>query len=297
MLHLFGYLFRETGNNLRRNTTLFLATIVAVWVSLTMFGSAIIISNGVTQATDRWSDGVQFIIFMETFATPEQFTAIELAIIDNPEIELVRFVGQEEAYQELQEIFQDEPELVKDLTPADVPASFRVRPISGDAEIINDIAAGFRDEPGVRVVEDTPELLRSIQSNSQKISTFILVTSVVVLAAAVLLIINTIRTAVFARRGDIEIMKLVGASNWYIRVPFVLEGIVQGILGGLLAIPMLFILHSLLRDFVEDDGLELLQSLVVESSVVWSTSLAVVGLGALLGAVGSGIVVGRYIDS
>lgn len=108
MFYRFGYLFRETGNNLWRNTTLFLATIVAVWISLAMFGSAIIIRDGVGQATGRWSDGIQFIVFMRIDATPDQYEEVSRSIDENPEIELVEFVGQQRAYEELLEEYGDE---------------------------------------------------------------------------------------------------------------------------------------------------------------------------------------------
>ena len=297
MLYRIGYLFRETGNNLLRNTTLFLATLVAVWISLAMFGSAIIIRDGVGQATGRWSDGIQFIVFMKTDASPAQFAEVERSINNNPEIELVEFVDQQKAYEELLAAYGDEnPAWLQPVTPESLPPSYRVRPISDDAEVITDIALSFRSQPGVMSVQDAPELLNSILETSRKISTFILVTSIVVLVAAILLIVNTIRTAVFARRSDIEIMKLVGAPNWYIRVPFVLEGTIQGLLGGVLAVPVLFLLNNILRDFVSDEDLVLLQSLLVENSFVWSTSVYVLLLGAGIGALGSGFVVGRYVD-
>ena len=299
MFYRIGYLFRETGNNLLRNTTLFLATLVAVWVSLAMFGSAIIIRDGVGQATGRWSDGIQLIVFMQTDATQAQFAEVERSITENPEIELVDFIDQQEAYEELlaeQEDNSLRQYLREELKPEEVPSSYRARPVSGDTDVIASIAFSFRGKPGVEDVDFPYEVLDSILETSRRISTFILVTSIMVLAAAILLIVNTIRTAVFARRSDIEIMKLVGAPSWYVRVPFVLEGTIQGLLGGVLAVPMLFLLNNILRDFVNDDDLVLLRDLMLENSSVWSTSVYVLLLGAGIGALGSGFVVSRYVD-
>lgn len=297
MFHRLGYLLRETGNNVLRNTTLFLATFIAVWVSLTMFGSAIIMRTGVSEATGRWSDDVQITVFMLADSTPDQRAELERSIDANPEIELISFVTQEESYELLQEAFsEDSPELLEGLTPADLPLSYRIRPLTNDADVVSAISDSFRSKPGVRSVADAPELLRSIERNSQRISTILLIASIVVLVAAVLLIINTIRTAAFARRDDIEIMKLVGASNWYIRTPFVIEGTIQGLIGAVLAIPMLFLLNNLLKDFVSDESLELLQGLPVENAFIWNTSMWVMLLGAGIGAIGSLIVVGKYVD-
>lgn len=297
MFHRLGYLLRETGNSIWRNTTLFLATFIAVWVSLTMLGSAFIMRTGVGEATGRWSDDVQINVFMLDNSTADQRAEIERSIEANPEIELVSFVSQEEAFDLLEEAFSDDsPELLEGLTAADLPVSYRIRPLTNDADVVSSIADSFRSKPGVRSVADAPELLRSIERNSQRISTILLIAAIVVLVAAVLLIINTIRTAVFARRDDIEIMKLVGASNWYIRTPFVIEGTIQGLIGGVLAIPMLFLLNNLLKDFVSDESLELLQGLPVENAYIWNTSMWVMLIGAVIGALGSLIVVGKYVD-
>ena len=297
MFHRIGYLLQETGNSILRNTTLFLATFIAVWVSLSMLGSAFIMRTGVGEATGRWSDDVQINVFMLDDSTADQRAEIERSIDANPEIELVSFVSQEEAFELLQEAFsEDSPELIEGLTAADLPVSYRIRPLTNDADVVSSIADSFRSKPGVRSVADAPELLRSIERNSQRISTILLIAAIVVLVAAVLLIINTIRTAVFARRDDIEIMKLVGASNWYIRTPFVIEGTIQGLIGGVLAIPMLFLLNNLLKDFVSDESLELLQGLPVENAFIWNTSMWVMLIGAVIGALGSLIVVGKYVD-
>lgn len=297
MFHRLGYLLRETGNSILRNTTLFLATFIAVWVSLTMLGSAFIMRTGVGEATGRWSDDVQINVFMLDDSTADQRAEIERSIEVNPEIELVSFVSQEEAFELLREAFsEDSPELLEGLTAADLPVSYRIRPLTSDADVVSSIADSFRSKPGVRSVADAPELLRSIERNSQRISTILLIVAIVVLVAAVLLIINTIRTAVFARRDDIEIMKLVGASNWYIRTPFVIEGTIQGLIGGVLTIPMLFLLNNLLKDFVSDESLELLQGLPVENAFIWNTSMWVMLIGAVIGALGSLIVVGKYVD-
>ena len=291
-----GYIFRETRGNLRWNVTLFAATIVAVWVSLTLFGSSLLIRQGVEQATGRWQGGIEFIVFMNSDATEAQHAAIRSALDENPEIDGYDYVDQLGAYNEFITEFGDRPELVENVTPEILPPSYRVKPGVGDAEVIEALAAGFEARPGVRQVTLPVEVIRTLQENSQRVSVFVLVIAIVVLLAALMLIANTIRTAIYARRQDIEVMKLVGASNWYVRMPFMVEGTIQGVIGGALAIPMLFGMNSLMEGFVQDDYLELLRSLVVDSSVVWNTSLLVTGIGAAVGVLGSWFAVGRFLD-
>jgi len=192
--------------------------------------------------------------------------------------------------------FADRPELIENVTPEILPPSYRVKPNVGDADVIEALAAQFDARPGVRQVTLPVEVIRTLQQNSQKVSVFVLIIAIVVLLAALMLIANTIRTAIFARRQDIEVMKLVGASNWYVRLPFMVEGTIQGLIGGALAIPMLFLMNNLMAGFVQDDYLELLRSLVVDSAVVWNTSLLVTGIGAAVGVAGSLFAVGRFLD-
>lgn len=290
-----SHIFREVGNNLFRNITLFIGTIATVWVSLTLFGSALIIQEGVEQATSRWRDGIEFIVFMNPDAGVEQHNLVESSLDSSLDVESYEFFTKEQAYDEFLVDFADSPELVNSVGAADLPSSYRVRPQTSDVSIVEALAADYRLSPGVLKVTLASDLIRTLQSNSERISTFILVTSVVVLVAALLLIFNTIGTAIFARREDIEVMQLVGASNLFIRVPFVLEGTIQGILGGALAIPMLFLLNNLLRGFVDSDQLELLSNLVVGTDVVLTTSIWVLILGAAVGAMGSGFAVGRHL--
>ncbi len=292
-----GHIGVEVSSNVRRNLTLFLATIATVWISLTLFGSALIIREGVEQATNRWGDGIEFIVFMDPQASLQQHGFIQGRLDANPEIDSYDFYTQEDAYEEFLDEFANTPELIQSVQPADLPPSYRVRPLTRDARTIESIAAEFERSPGVLQVTLATDLIRVLQDNSEMISTFILVTSVVVLLAALLLIFNTIGTSIFARRRDIEVMQLVGASNWFIRMPFVVEGTIQGALGAGLAIPMLFLLNNLLEGFVEEDQLELLSSLVVGTDVVWVVSFIVLGLGAVVGALGSGLAVGRHLKS
>ncbi|MEQ8717632.1 MAG: permease-like cell division protein FtsX [Acidimicrobiales bacterium] len=290
------YVFRETGGNLRRNFTLFLATVVAVWISLALFGSSLLVRDGVDQATGRWRDGVEFIVFMNVEADPTQHEAMVQSLDENPEVQSWFFVDQDATFIEFQDEFADSPELLESIQPGDLPPSYRVRPTSTDADVVESLVSQFDLKPGVREVVASTEIIRSLEDTSRDFSLLMLVASIIVLVASVLLIFNTIRTAIFARRRDIEVMKLVGASNWYIRVPFMVEGTVQGLVGAAAAIPVLFVVNNLFEGFVRNDELALLRDFALESSVVWEKAYIVLLLGGLIGAVGSAFAVGRFLD-
>ena len=116
------------------------------------------------------------------------------------------------------------------------------------------------------------------------------------IAVSVMLIFNTIRTAVFARRREIEVMRLVGASNWFIRLPFIVEGMVQGLIGAIVASGLTWSFDVLWkRNFVNQRGLDLLNNITWESSNLWIAIFTVLTVGAVAGAIGSGVAVGRYL--
>jgi cell division transport system permease protein len=115
--------------------------------------------------------------------------------------------------------------------------------------------------------------------------------------ASGLLIWNTIRTAMFARRREIEVMKLVGATDWFIRIPFMLEGLIQGLLGGLLAVGALQFINwqwtEGVRDFPDASGMT---ALVVVDGYQWTVALYILVFGAAVGTIGSGIAASRFLD-
>ena len=297
-----GYVLKELGYGIRRNVTLFIASIITVTISLTQFGFGLIVSEAVQSATERWQGDIEFIVFMNPEATQEQDAAVR-AMVDsgsNPEIRAYEYVDKDAAYAEFQELFKDSPELIENVTPELLPPSYRVVPVDSDADVITAIADRFRNQPGVRRVVLATEVIRQLQSTTNQIAFILVSISAVLLVAAALLVFNTIRTVIFARRREIEVMKLVGASNWYIRFPFMIEGTLQGVLGGVLAIPLLFLLRNLIggiaRGDDEDITLTLLQGFEVDQSTVWYLGGLVVAVGALIGALASLIAITRFLD-
>ncbi len=231
MLSRIAYAFRETGSNLRRNFTLTAASLITVVVSLTLVGVSLLIRQAVDNALVRWKGGVEFIVFMKPDATADQLAAVNRDLEENPQVRSVRFVDKPEAYEEFKTLFPDSPELTESLQIEQMPPSYRVVPLTDDSAIVGALGTQFEGKPGVFAVEYSKEALDWLRSISRFLGVGLIIAAGVLLVAAVLLIWNTIRTAIFARRREVEVMKLVGATNWFIRVPFMLEGLVQGIVG------------------------------------------------------------------
>src|SRR4051812_25202657 len=229
------YATRETASNLRRNLLLTTASVLTVAVSLSMVGVAFLLRDGVDNATRRWKNGVEFEIFLNLDVTPEQQASIERQLTDNPDIapEGVKFVSQAEQYELFKVYFNDQPEYLQNVKAEDLPASYRVKPAVDDVDVIRGLGEHYEGVAGVKQVEFAADTVDTVLRLSSGLQIGMIIVAIVLLFAASLLIFNTIRMAIFARRREIEVMKLVGATNWFIRVPFMLEGLIQGLLGAI----------------------------------------------------------------
>jgi cell division transport system permease protein len=293
------YVARETSTNMRRNVTLTLAAIVTMGVSLSLFGSALLLQFGVDNLSSRWEEGVELIVFLERDIGEEQQTALVNELDGNPEVVSHRYVDQEESQAEFERLFSRNRAMLQRLeeNPNLLPTSYRVDPRTSNGAAINALADQFQTLPGVMRAESSVEAIKTVERVSSSARRAILIIAVGLLVAALLLILNAIRMAMFARRREIEVMKLVGATNWFIRVPFMLEGVVQGLMGAFFALVGIYFLDQFMTD-VGGGGntdLKMLQGMVASSSEVFGVMAAVVILGVVIGAAGSGWAVSRFL--
>ena len=186
-------------------------------------------------------------VFLNSDATQQQIDAVRQDLADSPEVERTTYVDQQASYEEFKQLFADQPELVSSVKPEDLPPSFRVVPVDKQAQVVEELGNQFKGKPGVKSIAFASATIRAVQQLTSRLSFGIVVVAGILLLAAGLLILNTIRMAMFARRREIEVMKLVGATNWFIRVPFMLEGLVQGVVGAAVAIGAL----ALFKPFFE----------------------------------------------
>jgi cell division transport system permease protein len=293
------YVARETATNLTRNVTLTLASVLTVVVSFTLFGSAFMLNQGVNNANDRFKGGIEFIIYLQPTVTEQQKASIQRDLEANPDVrdDGITFVDQDETYQEFQDLFQDSPQLIETVTPDILPPSFRIAPEVQDPEVVQALGQIFEDKPGVYDVVFAFEVVKRIQETFNKISGRFFVASSALLFAAGLLIFNTIRVAMFARRREVEVMKLVGATNWFIRVPFIVEGVVQALIGAVIAVlSMTFAIRPFIDELSQDRVLPIFQGFEVTDTNLLVTNLLVLVGAVLIGAIGSAVAVSRFLD-
>ena len=286
------YVVRETASNLRRNLLMTTAAILTVAVSLSLVGGALLLKQGVSKATLQWRGGVELNIFLNPDVAQTQRDGIQAQLESDPAVRKVTFVDQESAYEEFKTMFSNSPDMVESVTAQDLPPSFRVVP--RQPELVETIGEKFTAREGVKEVVYAKETVETLIKVTTFLQRMIFAIAAVLLLSASLLILNTIRMAIFARRREVAVMKLVGATNWFIRVPFMLEGMVQGLAGAAVAFIILAISRGLIENAVE--GNQLIEQFVVSSSDVFGTGVFILFMGAVVGAVGSAVAVSRFLD-
>lgn len=296
------YFARETVISLRRNLLMTLAGILTVAVSLFLFGGVMLLSRMVDHGTARWKEGVELELFFRVDATDQQIQAVQgeldqLAVPQEEggpgEVRRYQFLSKEDAYEEFGRFFAEQPELVKETSPDVLPASFRVVPT--DPTLTDTVAGRFQGRPGVDEVLTASEQVRRILRAIGWIRRLFFGISGILLASSLFLIVNTIRLATFARRREIRIMKLVGASNWFIRIPFMMEGLVEGALGAGLAFGAVYVLQVILSDLVaRSEGI--FSDFFITSGDAVGIGIVVLLVGAVVGALGSVIGLRRFLE-
>jgi cell division transport system permease protein len=292
------YVVRETTTNLRRNVTLTFAAIVTVGVSLALFGSALLLQHGVDNVSARWENGIELIVFLKRDISADQRTALETVFNENDEVDDFEYMNLEQSNAEARRLFDRNEAMLTQIeeNPELVPASYRIKPVRKDTAVIQSLQQQFASQPGVLKTTSSQEAVKTVSDVTQFSRTAILAVAVGLLVAALMLILNAIRMAMFARRREIEVMKLVGATNWFIRVPFMLEGIIQGLIGSALALIGVWTLDRFMERVATNEEYRLiLQGFVASNSELTQTMVLVIVLGVVIGAAGSGWALSRFL--
>jgi cell division transport system permease protein len=286
------YVLRETATNLRRNLLMSTAAVLTVAVSLFLVGGSLLLQQSVNKVTVQWRGGVELNIFLNPDIAQTQRDGLQAELAAIPEVKKVSYVDQEAAYDEFKQMFVNSPDMVESVTAKDLPPSFRVVP--REPELVESIGERFQKREGVKEVVYAKETVDTLLKVTYYMKWGIRTIAAVLLLSALLLILNTIRMAIFARRREVAVMKLVGATNWFIRIPFMLEGMFQGIVGAGFAILFMWFSRTVIERIIEENSF--LGDFVVTGGDVLGTGLFVLAVGAIVGGVGSAIAVSRFLD-
>jgi cell division transport system permease protein len=282
-----GEAVRSIGANL--STTV--AATMTVLIGMFLLGLFIALGSWVLSWTNQVEEGVVVKVFFEQDASPQQLNTVRLTLTEMDDLippNGIKFVSKEDA---LELMRQRTPALVENLTSNPFPPSYEVRPAR--AEDADDIVNRLTPLPvGVSKINDGGETTDRVVQVAKIIGAIFLLGSIILLIASTMLISNTIRLSIFSRRREIEVMKLVGASNWFVRGPFMLEGLLCGLAGALLAVLLLLLakeiaLPAILPRLETSEGVSALSFPLM--------ALILLGVSLLVGAAGSGITLRRFL--
>jgi cell division transport system permease protein len=287
------YVARETASNLWRNRLMTIAAVLTVAVSLSLVGSTLLLQQGVAHATAMWQHGVSVEVFLKPSVSNSQRTTIHGQLTQLPYVKTCLFRSKAYDYNEAKHLLT--PDESQALTVATTPASYRCA-LNNPSEA-QAIAKQFNGYPGVRNVASPTQQIRNMESVTKILRWVFLALAVILLLSASVLILNTIRLAIFARRREVSVMKLVGATNWFIRLPFMFEGVIQGLLGAVVAAAVVVVLHLVLDALGNSKTTNILYQMRVSTHEVVGTSLVVLLVGVLIGSVGSAFGIRRFLDT
>jgi cell division transport system permease protein len=253
------YYFRETASGLRRNGIVAFAAMSTAFIALFLFGLALLIARQFNLVIEAWTGNVQVAVYLNDPARPETVERIQTSLQQLPAVGSIEYWDKTETCAAFDTLFENQP-VFQDGVDCEkaIPTSLRIN--LADPSQFDTITAALGcetdgtteqiqcAEPGVRDVSDYRELLDRLTAITRVLSIGVLSIAVIMLASAVALVANTLRMGMFARRKEIGIMRLVGATNWRIRVPFLIEGLVEALIGAIAALAALFVIKVFFID-------------------------------------------------
>ena len=286
-----AYFLRETASAFRRNGLILIAAVSTVFIALFLLGGALLMQREVNLLVAETEANVQVAVYLSKNANPQEQQQILGVLNSMPQVRKpVQFESQQEAFVHFESLFHDQP-IAQGVTPQDLPASFRVN--LSDPTQFAAVAARLQGQPGIDNIVDNSTLYHRLFALTRAARIGFTVVAIIMLVSATGLIANTIRVAVFARRKEIEIMRLVGATNWTIRIPFILEGLIQGLIGAGVAIAGLFIMKAAFINPVRG----LLQFLpIINTSQVLFVIPILVGVAIVVAVLASLIATRRFLE-
>jgi cell division transport system permease protein len=251
----FSFVLAEVFTGLRRNVTMTVAMILTTAISLGLLGGGLLVVRMIDHMRENYGDKVEVNVFLtndvsvaDKGCTAQPCAGIQSNLTSDPNVDGVTYESQAQAYERFQKIFAGQPELLALTRQESLPANFHVK--LKDTSRSKVLVQDYTGKPGIDRVEDQGDFLDRFFGLLNGIRNGTFAVALIQAVAALLLISNTIQVSAYTRRTEVGIMRLVGASRWYTQLPFLLEAVVAGLAGVLVAIGGLFGIKSLFIDDV-----------------------------------------------
>jgi len=230
----FSYVLKNTLLNMRRTPLLVFATIIAVLVSSFLVFTTLSARSIVENNTLRWQNGVHVVVFLDDRVTTTAHKQLQESLESYPEVRTVDYFSKQEAEEEFKVLFKDQPELLSEVDYEMLPSSLRIN--LNDPSDYTLIIERLEGNPAVKEIRSSGEAIERLLSLTDTLVISASAFALLIGFAAFILIINTLRIAAFSKKKEIRIMRLVGASSTYIRLPFIFEAVIESLIGTSIAV-------------------------------------------------------------
>jgi cell division transport system permease protein len=288
-MNRFKLVFSEAVRSIGANLSTSVAATMTVLIGMFLLGLFIALGTWVVSWSDHVKSELQVKVYFVEGVTPKQVNNVADYLRADARISEYHFVSKSEALRRARKTY---PKLTQNLPSNPLPASFEITPVR--AEVLKAISADLRKQKfaGVEVVKDGQQLSKRILSVARVIELVFLIAVIVLLGASVLLIANTIRLSIFSRRREIEVMKLVGATNWFVRGPFMVEGLLCGLGGAIAAVALLVVAKEVVMPAIIPSTYTSPDVQALSFSFI---ALTLILIGLAVGALGSGMTLRRFL--
>jgi len=290
MIHNISYFIREVIINLRRNVLMSMASISTVMILSLILGFFIIIVVNLNYWSENIVKQLQIVVYISEGMNEKQIGILKSSLDTTPHIDKIKFISKDEALKLMKERLKNQFE-ISDIGKNPLPNSFEV--IVTEPDKIPKVAAMIKTYPGVDKVRYGEKIAGKLLVINRAVHWIGMIIILALFLSTMFIVSNTIRLTVFARRREIAVMQLVGAANWFIRWPFIMEGVLQGFLGALISILLIRLIYSYFMPKIET-ALPFL-TMVSFNSLFTTVSLIILGTGIFVGATGSLISVNRFL--
>ena len=230
----FSYVLKNTLLNMRRTPLLVFATIIAVLVSSFLVFTTLSARSVVQNNTLRWQNGIHVVVFLDDRVTTTAHKQLQTSLEDYPEVRTVDYFSKPEAEEEFKVLFKDQPELLAEVDFEILPASLRIN--LNDPSNYKLIIERLDGNPAVKEIRTSGEAIERLLSLTDTLVISASAFALLIGFAAFILIINTLRLAAYSKKKEIKIMRLIGASSTYIRLPFIFEAVIESLIGTSIAV-------------------------------------------------------------
>ncbi len=302
------FFLREGIRSMRANSAIALAATITVLLTLSILGAVLVSYQYISSALDHQTNRLDIRASLRFDVTPDQQAAFEQRMKATPHVESVKYVSPADGLEELKKTLKD-PKLLEGVASNPLPPELRATP--DDANNAQSIINALKGDPALLVCKPVTGVTDAackadtgMTYGGESAATLIrirnwikwvgLIMVIGLVLSSIFLIANTIQLSMFARRREVEVMKLVGATNWFIRWPFIIEGILCGVAGALLAVTFLWITKATLIQDLAGLGKGLTRDDATTMSFP-ALALSLIGAGALVGALGSGFTLRRFL--